>query len=106
MSQVMDFRYDVFISYSHRDVEWVRSELLKRLESCGLQVCIDFRDFEVGAPSIFEMERAVLMSRKTLLVLTPAYINSAWTGFEQLVLLNLDPANQTAPINTPTKNEL
>jgi hypothetical protein len=88
------YAYDAFISYSHADREWVHGELLPRLEKAGLRVCIDFRDFRPGAPSVKEMERAVLTSRKTLLVLTPAYLQSAWAEFENLMLQTLDPANR------------
>ncbi len=66
--------FDVFISYSHHDVDWVKNWLLARLESAGLRVCIDFRDFELGAPSIVNMENAVKRSAKTLLVLTPTWV--------------------------------
>jgi hypothetical protein len=86
------FDYDVFISYSSQDKAWVRGELLPRLDASGLRVCIDFRDFRPGAPSVTEMERAVLTSRKTVLVLTPDYVASAWTEFETLLLQTLDPA--------------
>ncbi len=86
--------YDVFISYSSADKSWVRSELLHTLEEAGLRVCIDFRDFQPGAPGVTEMERAVLTSRRTLLVLTPAYLASAWTEFEALMLQTLDAANR------------
>ena len=88
------FNYDVFISYSHRDQEWVRSDLLTKLESKGLQVCIDYRDFEVGAASVAEMRRAVSTSRKTLLVLTNDYLRSSWTEFEFLMIQTLDPGNR------------
>jgi hypothetical protein len=40
--------YDVFVSYSHDDEEWVENTLLERLEAAGLRVCIDFRDFAPG----------------------------------------------------------
>jgi len=89
-----EFTYDVFISYSHRDKTWVRGELLPRLEGAGLKVCIDYRDFRIGAPIIKEMERAVLTSRRTLLVLTATYLTSAWAEFENLMLQTLDPTNQ------------
>src|SRR6266851_4383184 len=89
-----DFAYDVFISYSAKDRSWVRGELLSSLESRGLRVCIDFRDFVPGAPSVTEMERSVLTSRKTLLILTPEYLESMWAEFEQLMLQTLDPANR------------
>jgi hypothetical protein len=74
--------FDVFISYSSRDKQWVRNDLLNRIESAGLRVFIDFRDFRRGAPSIKEMERAVTMCRRTILVLTPAYLESEWCDVE------------------------
>ncbi len=89
-----EFEYDVFISYSSKDKAWVRGDLLHTLEKHGLRVCIDFRDFRPGAPSIKEIERAILTSRKTLLILTPDYLASQWTEFENLLLQTLEPSNQ------------
>lgn len=89
-----EFDYDVFVSYSSKDRAWVRGELLDRLEAADLRVCIDYRDFRRGAPGVKEMARAVKSSRKTLLILTPAYLASAWTEFEVLMLQTLDPANR------------
>jgi len=84
--------YDVFISYSHRDSEWVRNWLLPRLEGAGLRVCIDFRDFEIGVPSLVNMEQAAMeQSRKTLLVLSPHWVKSEWTNFEALLVQTDDP---------------
>jgi tetratricopeptide (TPR) repeat protein len=94
MSDEKEFAYDAFISYSHADKDWVRGELLARLEEAGLRVCIDYRDFRPGAPSVKEMRRGVETSSKTLLILTPDYLESAWTEFEQLMLQTLDPANR------------
>ena len=54
-----ELQYDVFISYSHADGEWVRGWLLPRLKGAGLSVCIDDRDFDVGVPSRVNMRRAV-----------------------------------------------
>ena len=83
--------YDVFISYSHKDEAWVRDVLLTRLEAQGLRVCIDSRDFDIGLASIVNMERAVERSRRTLLVLTPNWVASEWTGFESLMVQTSDP---------------
>jgi hypothetical protein len=91
LSHQNTFDYDVFISYSHRDSEWVRDWLLPRLEAAGLRVCVDFRDFELGVPSLINMERAAERSRKTLLVLTPDWIESEWTNFEALLVQTEDP---------------
>ncbi len=89
-----EFHYDAFISYSHKDSVWVRDTLLLRLEREGLRVCIDYRDFEVGAPSLVNMETAVEHSRKTLLVLTPNWVASEWTEFEALLVQTKDPAGR------------
>jgi TolB-like protein/Tfp pilus assembly protein PilF len=94
MPHQQEFEYDVFISYSSHDKEWVRGELLKGIEKVGLRVFIDFRDFKGGAPSIKEMERGVSTCRKILLVLTPGYIESEWCEIENIMLHTLDPANR------------
>ncbi len=83
--------YDVFISYSHDDDDWVQNWLLHRLEDAGLSVCIDFRDFDIGVPSLVNIEQAVERSRKTLLVLTPSWVKSEWTSFEALLVQTDDP---------------
>ncbi len=86
------FTFDVFISYSHLDTPWVRDWLLPRLEQAGLRVCIDFRDFSIGKSSLVNMENAVEQSRKTLLIMTPSWIQSEWTNFESLLIQTEDPS--------------
>lgn len=86
--------YDLFVSYSHVDGQWVRNWLLPRLEAAGLRVCIDFRDFDVGVPSLVNLERAVDNSRHTLLVLTPNWVQSEWTDFEVLLTQTTDPSSR------------
>ncbi|MBI5383164.1 MAG: TIR domain-containing protein [Verrucomicrobia bacterium] len=88
------FEFDVFISYSSKDKAWVRGELLKRLEEAGLKAIIYFRDFTPGAASIKEMEHGVVKCRKTLLVLTPNYLESEWCEIEFRMAQTLDPANR------------
>src|SRR5256885_1881757 len=86
--------YDAFISYSHHDRDWVWKELMPRLEGAGLRVIIDERDFEIGVPSLVNIERAVERSRHTLAVLTPAWLESQWAEFESLLLGAADPAGR------------
>ena len=78
------FRYDAFISYRHQepDKTWVRQVFVPALETAGLQVCVDHRDFQLGAPSVIEMARAVEESRTTVAVLTPAYLEGRFTELE------------------------
>ena len=74
----------------------MRQDLLPKLESNRLRVCIDYRDFEPGRTNIEEIGRGMRTSRKILLVLTPRYFESDWTSFEQLTQQNLDPRNKNA----------
>ncbi len=81
----------VFIIYSHKDKDWVRGWLLPRLESAGISVHIDFRDFEIGVPSVLNMERAVEKCEKTILILNSNWLQSEWTRFEGFMLQTEDP---------------
>lgn len=60
-----ELAYDVFISYSHTDKEWVW--LVPRLKEAGLAVCTDRESFDVGVPALVSMENAGAASRHTLL---------------------------------------
>jgi hypothetical protein len=86
-----EFRYDAFISYSHTDVEWVRGRLLPVLEESGFSVAIDFRDFRAGATGVEEMQRCVMESKRTIAVLSPQYVLSEWSKFENVMAQVLDP---------------
>lgn len=88
------YQYDAFISYSRQDKAWVHGDLLPRLEQAGLTICIDTRDFDIGVPSLVNMENAVQRSRKTLLVLTPDWVASQWTDFEALLIQTKDPVGR------------
>ncbi|MBI4671941.1 MAG: toll/interleukin-1 receptor domain-containing protein [Chloroflexi bacterium] len=92
MSQHIPSEADVFISYNHRNSDWVRELLVPTLEAANVKLWLDVRNFEPGAPILTEIERAVLNSRKTLIVLTPAYLTGEWTEFENILSQSLDPA--------------
>ena len=85
------FSYDVFISYRQQepDKTWVRKTLYPRLKAEGLKVCLDVVDFRLGEPVIHEMERAVVESRYTTAVLTPAYLSSNFADFENVIAQHL-----------------
>jgi len=77
-----DAEFDAFISYSHRDKAWVVERLLPALEEAGLRVAIDFRDFPVGPYAEVNMERAVAVSRRVVLVMSPDWLHSPWSQVE------------------------
>ncbi len=85
-------QYDIFVSYSRLDRGWVQAELIPRLERHGLKVCIGYRDFEIGAPILHNIEYAVDNCPRTILVLTPSWLESEWTDFESLLVGTSDPA--------------
>ncbi len=91
--------HDVFISYSSKDRDWVKSILLPVLENAGLKTYVDYRDFPPGMPTIKAIEQAVVTSRKTLAVLSPSYMASQWTELETTLLHTLDPSNINLTFN-------
>ncbi|MDJ0837115.1 MAG: SUMF1/EgtB/PvdO family nonheme iron enzyme [Acidobacteriota bacterium] len=86
-----DSQFDIFISYSEQDGDWVRNWLLPRLEQAGCRVCIDTRDFEIGKPRLVNKEDAVAHSAFTILVLSPFWVESEAPVFEALLLQDDDP---------------
>jgi len=103
-NQEEDYSYDVFVSYAEADRTWVRTELLPRLEQSPLQFCSD-RDFAPGAPRMEEMERLAEGSRKMLLVLTPAYLESEWGEAINLMAQTLDPSSRRRRLIPVLKEE-
>lgn len=88
---VVRSQYDVFVSYSHKDKDWVRGKLIPKLEAHGFSVMADFRDFKTGGLGVEEMERGVLEGRRVLLVLTPSYVESRFGNFENAMAQTVDP---------------
>ncbi|MBK9600415.1 MAG: toll/interleukin-1 receptor domain-containing protein [Anaerolineales bacterium] len=82
-----DFKYDVFISYSHKDEAWADKTLRQRLDDAGLKVCIDYRDFEAGKMALLNMQDAAKESKHVVLVITRNWLNSEWSLFEALWLV-------------------
>jgi len=93
-----DYKYDVFISYGHRNHDWVWNELIPVLRTAGINYCIDKEHFEPGRKSVSEMARCVKESRKTLCILSEDYITSDWCDFEAVMAKSLDPGAKHARI--------
>ncbi len=76
--------FDVFISYKSGtpDEEFVVQELIPRLEQDGYRVCVHYRFFLPGRSIIDNISNAVRLSRKTLLLLTPGFVESEWCRYE------------------------
>ena len=67
---------DVFISYSHKDEQWVNEVLVPGLRAHGVDVLIDAEYFQPGPAAIQNMTDAVAGCQRTLVVLTPHWVAS------------------------------
>ncbi|KAK2152747.1 hypothetical protein LSH36_320g05002 [Paralvinella palmiformis] len=82
---VVRYRYDAFVSYHQKDIEWVIGVLLPEVEGCEanqMRLCLHHRDFEPGAPIEENIVQSIKNSRKTLLVVSRQFLTSHWCHFE------------------------
>jgi hypothetical protein len=87
--------YDGFLSYRHADSDAALArELLETLESHGLRVAIDIRDFAPNEHFLTEMERCIKESRFVLCVITPRYVDSEYCVEEAIISKTLDMADR------------
>lgn len=76
--------YDVFISYASEDEAWVDGYLVDALTVAGMKVHTE-EAFRLGVPRLSEFERAITQSRRSLLVLSPAYLSDNFADFVSLL---------------------
>ncbi|MCP3957322.1 MAG: toll/interleukin-1 receptor domain-containing protein [bacterium] len=72
----------VFISYSHRQGDWVWNRLVSCLRAGGAEVLIDRERFEAGHSVIGMMDSVQDSADKHLLVLSPEYLESSFCVHE------------------------
>lgn len=79
-----DKTYDVFISYSYKDEDFVVQNLLPVLEQGPnpFKVCIHIRDWIPGEFIARQVTNSVLDSRRTLVVLSENFLESVWGKME------------------------
>ena len=80
-------QYHAYVAYnddSRRDRAWVLDYLQPNIEEGPepLQLCIKSRDFIGGQPLFETISERIEQSRKTILVLTPKFLESNWCKFE------------------------
>ena len=76
--------YDVFISYSSLDSDWVVDQLVNPLEGMDppYNLCLHERDFLVGIPICDNITKAIEGSKCTLVVVSRNWLESDWCQFE------------------------
>src|SRR6266498_122055 len=79
-----DFQYDVFLSHSSTDRDFVR-DLDRKLRAIGVATFFDERDIPWGANIPQAIEEALDKSRHLILVLSPDSVGSDWVALERCV---------------------
>jgi hypothetical protein len=81
---VQGFRYHAYVSYVDEDpdYQWVWRELRPRLKESNLRVAVSEDVWEPGLARVVNMERGITQSRRTIVVLSPAYLANAVAEFE------------------------
>jgi hypothetical protein len=93
----VEFAHDLFISCAEADRAWVEGYLLDALTQAGVR-CHTEAAFALGVPRLLEFERAVQESRRTLLVLSPAYLAEGFTQLTDLLAQSYGLETATWPV--------
>lgn len=81
------FRYDAYISYVdvEPDTTWVWDILVPRLEDAGLKIAISGDVEEPGVARVVNVERGIEQAKRTILVLSEAYLRDNMAEFENVL---------------------
>jgi hypothetical protein len=81
------FRYDAYISYVDKgtDSQWVWEILAPKLEAAGLRVAISGDVETPGVARVVNTERGIRQAKRTLIVLSPAYLADHMADFENVL---------------------
>ena len=84
MKTDVEGKFDAFISFNQHDMEFVRSELIPRLESPELpyRLCIHHRDWIAGGSITNTIAESVENCRRTILLLSDNFMRSQYCNYE------------------------
>ncbi len=74
-------KYDVFLSYSSKDREWVK-QFVNAIQESGLTAWFDVADIPPGERWEDHIQKALRESTILVLIMSPDSIKSPWTYFE------------------------
>jgi len=76
--------YDVFVSYSQNDHDFVMNELVRELENglTPLKLCLPYRDWLVNKWTTMNIVKSVEFSKQMMVVLSPSFLESIWKKTE------------------------
>jgi hypothetical protein len=81
------FRYDAYVSYVDRepDATWVWETLVPRLKGAGLRFAVSSDVNEPGVARVVNIERGITQAKRTVVMLSPAYMADHWAAFENVL---------------------
>ncbi|XP_072943251.1 uncharacterized protein [Epargyreus clarus] len=76
--------YDAFVSFTHRDEDFVQDKLVPELEGGRrpLRLCVHSRDWEIGGMITEQIARSVSETRRTIVVMSREFLESKWGKME------------------------
>uniref|UniRef100_A0A336MB22 CSON014613 protein n=1 Tax=Culicoides sonorensis TaxID=179676 RepID=A0A336MB22_CULSO len=79
-----EYNYDVFLSYSEKDSDFIEQflKLLEQDQDPPFKVCYHHRDWNIGQRIDHQILNSIEKSRKTIIVLSPNFLQSLWGNFE------------------------
>jgi hypothetical protein len=92
-----EFNYDLFISYAQTDRGWIEGFLIDALEQAGVKYYSEDA-FALGVPRLIEFERAIKQSKRTLLVLSKAYLVDTFGQFVDVLVNSYGMETATWPV--------
>jgi hypothetical protein len=84
---------DFFVSYTSVDRAWAEW-IAWQLEAEGYQVVVQAWDFRPGSDFVQQMHQVVEEAQRTIAVLSPAYLTSAFGGAEWRAVFAKDPTGE------------
>lgn len=81
------FRYDAYVSYVDKepDATWVWDKLAPQLRDAGLHIAISNDVEEPGVDRVISVERGIRQSKRTIIVLSKAYLADNMAEFENVL---------------------
>jgi hypothetical protein len=82
------FRFDAYVSFVDQgaDRKWVRETLLPRLRQSGVSAAISRDVEEPGVSRLVSRERGMAQAKRTVVVLSEAYLADNWTTTENIIV--------------------
>jgi tetratricopeptide (TPR) repeat protein len=89
----MDRAADFFVSYTGADAAWAEW-IAQTLEDAGYQIVVQAWDFRPGQDFVHKMHQATQRAARTIAVLSPAYLGSAFGEAEWRAAFASDPTGE------------